>query len=57
MEAENTQEGIYMVMRMSPKDDNEIEKVIEVHKKMSDDTTKPRLLIIDAVPRPSASKA
>lgn len=57
MEAENTQEGIYMVMRMSPKDDNEIEKVIEAHDGMPERALKPRLLIIDAVPRPSASKA
>ena len=57
MEAEGTKDGIYMVMRMSPDDDKEINRLQEVHANMPDDDKKPQLLIIDAVPRPSASKA
>lgn len=57
MEAEKANHGILMVMRMSPKDDKRIEKVVKEHENIPEENAKPRLIIIDAVPRPSASKA
>lgn len=44
-------------MRMSPKDDKRIEKVAKEHESILEGNVKPRLILIDAVPRPSASKA
>ena len=57
MEAENVQDGIYMVMRMSAKDDKNLQKLQQAYYKMPSNPSRPRLLIIDAVPQPSASKA
>ena len=57
METEKAQDGILMIVRMSPKDDKLIERVIEEHNSIPECITKPKLLVIDGVPRPSASKA
>lgn len=57
METEKAQDGILMILRMSPKDDNTIERVKEWHNSIPECISKPKLLIIDGVPRPSASKA
>ena len=57
METEKAQDGILMIVRMSPKDDKLIERVIEEHNSIPECISKPKLLIIDGVPRPSASKA
>ena len=57
MEAENVQNGIYMVMRMSAKDDKNLKKLLQAYDKMPLGPSRPRLLVIDAVPRPSASKS
>lgn len=57
METEKAQDGILMIIRMSPKDDKLIERVIEEHNSIPECITKPKLLVIDGVPRPSASKA
>lgn len=57
METEKAQDGILMIIRMSPKDDKLIERVIEEHNSIPECITKPELLVIDGVPRPSASKA
>ena len=57
METEKAQDGILMIVRMSPKDDKLIERVKEAHNSISESLAKPKLLIIDGVPRPSASKA
>lgn len=57
METEKAQDGILMIVRMSPKDDKLIEHVIEEHNSIPECITKPKLLVIDGVPRPSASKA
>lgn len=57
METEKAQDGILMIVRMSPKDDKLIERVIEEHNSIPECKTKPKLLVIDGVPRPSASKA
>ena len=56
-EAEKAQNGILMIMRMSAKDDKKIEAVKKEHEAIPEDASKPRLMIIDAVLRPSASKA
>ena len=57
METEKAQDGILMIVRMSPKDDKLIKRVIEEHNSIPECITKPKLLVIDGVPRPSASKA
>lgn len=57
IEAEKAQNGILMIIRMSTKDDKKIEAVKKEHEAIMDEASKPRLIIIDAVPRPSASKA
>lgn len=57
METEKAQDGILMIVRMSPKDDKLIERVIEEHNSIPECITKPKLFVIDGVPRPSASKA
>lgn len=57
METEKAQNGILMVLRMSPKDDKQIENIIKEHVAIPEEICKPKLLIIDGVPRPSASKA
>ena len=57
METDKAQDGILMIMRMSSKDDYIIERVKEEHRNIPESISKPKLLIIDGVPRPSASKA
>ena len=57
METEKAQNGIFMVLRMSPKDDELIERIKEEHIRIPEALSKPVLLIIDGVPRLSASKA
>ena len=57
METEKAHDGILMIVRMSPKDDKLIERVIEEHNSIPECIIKPKLLVIDGVPRPSASKA
>ena len=57
METEKAQNGIFMVLRMSPKDDKLIERIKEEHIRIPEALSKPVLLIIDGVPRLSASKA
>jgi hypothetical protein len=57
METEKAQNGIFMVLRMSPKDDELIERIKEEHIRIPEALSKPLLLIIDGVPRLSASKA
>ena len=57
MEAEKANNGIYMIMRMSPKDDLQIEKIKKEHAEIPEGVAKPKLIIIDGVRRPSASKA
>ena len=57
MEMENVDDGIYMVLRMSETDDGAISSLKKVYAEIPESTSKPQLIIIDAVPRPSASKA
>lgn len=57
METEKAQNGIFMVLRMSSKDDKLIERIKEEHASIPEGLSKPKLLIIDGVPRLSASKA
>lgn len=57
LEAEKAQNGILMIIRMSAKDDKKIAAVKQEHDTIPEDESKPRLMVIDAVPRPSASKA
>ena len=56
MDTEKTQNGIFMVLRMSEKDDKKIESVKAEHDAISEGRLKPELIIIDAVPHESASK-
>ena len=57
METEKAQNGILMILRMSPKDDKLIENLKKEHTSIPESISKPKLLIIDGVPRLSASKA
>lgn len=55
LEADNTQNGVFMLLRMDPKDDTRIQDVVNEHESLMIEH-KPKLILIDAVPRESASK-
>ena len=57
MKTEKVQDGILMIVRMSPEDDKLIERVEKEYSSIPECISKPKLLIIDGVPRLSASKA
>lgn len=55
LQADSAQNGIFMLLRMDAKDDSKIQDVKAEHEAL-DTQRKPELIIIDAVPRESASK-
>lgn len=57
MKTENVEDGVYMVLRMSEEDNGALESLQKAYADIPNDSSKPQLIIIDAVPKPSASKA